>query len=374
MPVVAPAGGEGSGRAGAGTIGSPASARQAVAVAARAAPEAVPRVAIVSDGLELPGAAVLAGTELPTEAMPWERVEITDPAAFLSDPPVLLNRIAVVEAGEVPATQAAAAASAGAALVVLADPDERPLTAIPAGRVSVPVVGVGAAAAEALLDADPGAPLEVTPEPAAPAATADAEAIAPAEGAVAPASSAGPTLDGLGKPTFVAPGAAVAPVPAGASAILGGTAIAAARVAANIATGDGPAGEGAEATEPPEPGPAPDPVPVGEPELIREDGEVTGVRFTLGGFERGDPFGDGTLVRAASRLDLELVAPEGDVLRRLTPPGGARGLLPGVYEYMLPEDTREELAPVRTAFRATARTPRRDDRVRRLSHFFRLRE
>jgi hypothetical protein len=239
--------------------------------------------------------------------------------------------------------------------------------------VSVPVVGVGAAAAEALLAADPTAPLEVTPEPAAPAAPAGPEDIAPPEGAVAPASSAGPTLEGLGKPTFVAPGAAAAPVPGGGGAIVGGTAIAAARVAANLATGDGPEGDGAEAVDPPEPGPPPDPVPLEEPELTREDGEVTGVRFTLGAFERGDPFGDGTLVRAAARLDLELVDPEGEVLRRLTPAGGARGLLPGVYEYMLPEDEREELAPARTAFRATARTPRRDDRVRRLSRFFRLR-
>jgi hypothetical protein len=361
MPVVAPAGGEGSGRAGAGTVGSPAAAPDAVAVAARAAPEAIARLTLTAGDTEIEGAAVLAGTELP-DRLPAQIVAIPDPGAFLRDPPALRGKAAVVEAAMLPAAQAEAAATAGASLVILAGHGERTLTAIPAGRVSVPVVGVTGAAAEALLAAGPGEVRLGAPEPGSEE---------PRTG-LAPASSRGPTLDGLGKPTFAAPGAATLPVPGG-SATLGGAAVAAARVAANLALGGGAEAAGATALDPPDPGPEPEPVPLGALELTESRGTVTGVRFAVGAFERGDPFGDGSLVRAAARLDLVLLDAAGKPIRRLTPPGGARGLLPGKYAYTLPKATREALGGGRFAFRATARTPRRDDTIRRRSGAFSLR-
>ena len=364
MPVVAPSGAEGAGRAGAGTVGSPAAAPDAVAVAATAAPDALPRVTLTAGDLEIPGAALLAGTELRRTALRAERVAIDDTKEFLRDPPALRGDAAIVAAGEVPAAQAAAAAAAGAAVVVIAAPGERPLTAIGAGRVSVPVVGVTGGAAEALLEAR--------------AATVRFGAVAPGSAGepgeeLAPAASRGPTLDGLGKPTFAAPGAALVPVPGGESAVVGGGAVAAALVAANLALGRGGESGGVRALDPPDPGPAPEAVPVGELTLTRAGGKVTGVRFALGAFDRGDPFGEGTLVRAADRLDLELVDGDGKAVRRLTPPGGARGLLPGEYAYTLPQATRQALAAGRDTFRATAGSPRREAPSRRSSPAFPIR-
>ena len=64
---------------------------------------------------------------------------------------------------------------------------------------------------------------------------------------------------------------------------------------------------------------------------------MTGVRFTLGAFERGDPLGAGTAVTLTERVALALVrAGSNRVVRRLTPPGGARELLPAEYAYELP--------------------------------------
>jgi hypothetical protein len=45
-------------------------------------------------------------------------------------------------------------------------------------------------------------------------------------------------------------------------------------------------------------------------------------------------------------------------VRRLTPPGGARELLPAEYAYTLPAGTLRALDRGRYAFRATARSPR----------------
>jgi hypothetical protein len=104
---------------------------------------------------------------------------------------------------------------------------------------------------------------------------------------------------------------------------------------------------------------APQPPPLGELTLDRRGGRVRGVRFTLGAFERGDPLTGGTRVTLTERLALTLIdADDGRVVRRLTPPRGARELLPAEYAYTLPAGTLRELGSGRYAFRAVARSPR----------------
>ena len=103
----------------------------------------------------------------------------------------------------------------------------------------------------------------------------------------------------------------------------------------------------------------PQPPPLGALALERENGRTSGVRFSLGAFERGDPLGAGTRVQLTERLSLTLVEADGDrVVRRLTPPGGARELLPAEYSYTLPAGTLRSLDEGRYAFRAVARSPR----------------
>ncbi len=89
-----------------------------------------------------------------------------------------------------------------------------------------------------------------------------------------------------------------------------------------------------------------------------DDRRVTGVRFALGAFDRGDPLTTGTRIALTERLALTLTTTQGRVVRRLTPPGGARELLPGEYAYTLPADTLEALEETRYAFRAVAGSPR----------------
>ncbi|HTE63815.1 MAG TPA: S8 family serine peptidase, partial [Solirubrobacteraceae bacterium] len=106
------------------------------------------------------------------------------------------------------------------------------------------------------------------------------------------------------------------------------------------------------ATEPPQP------PPLGPLTVERKGGRVHGVRFSLGAFERGDPLAGGTRVRLTERLSLTLVDDDGGrVVRRLTPPRGARELLPAEYAYTLPAGALRALAPGRYAFRAVARSP-----------------
>jgi hypothetical protein len=103
----------------------------------------------------------------------------------------------------------------------------------------------------------------------------------------------------------------------------------------------------------------PEPPPLGPLALQRDGGRVTGVRFPLGAFERGDPLQGGTRIELTERLSLTLVRAGGDkVVRRLTPPGGARELLPAEYAYTLPRNTLKDLRKGRYAFRAVARSPR----------------
>jgi hypothetical protein len=105
--------------------------------------------------------------------------------------------------------------------------------------------------------------------------------------------------------------------------------------------------------------PRPRRVPVGRPQLEREKDEVTGVRFTVGAFERGDPVaGTGTEVAPAERLELTLESGADRVVRRLTPPGGEQGLLPGEYRYTLPRGVLADIEAGRYRFVVRARGPR----------------
>jgi hypothetical protein len=108
------------------------------------------------------------------------------------------------------------------------------------------------------------------------------------------------------------------------------------------------------------PGSDPAPLAVGALRLVRRDGEVTGVRFALGAFDRGEPLGRGTAFQAVERLELELVRPDGTLVRRLTPPGGARQLLPAEYAYTLDRRTRRSLDAGRLRFEVRSRAPRQD--------------
>ena len=111
-------------------------------------------------------------------------------------------------------------------------------------------------------------------------------------------------------------------------------------------------------------------MPLGPLRLTRSGDRVVGVRFPLGAFERGDPLAGGSTIQPASRLELELVDAAGAVRQTLTPPDGARDLLPAEYAYRLTESALKDLAPGEYRFRATARAPRRDQpRVRRSPAF-----
>jgi hypothetical protein len=101
----------------------------------------------------------------------------------------------------------------------------------------------------------------------------------------------------------------------------------------------------------------PAPVPLG-PLRPTAAGGADGVRFTLGAFERGDPVGRGSAVRVAERLVLELLTARGGVEETLTPPGGARELMPGEYAYTLSRATLRRLPRGRYRFRARAWAPR----------------
>jgi hypothetical protein len=103
--------------------------------------------------------------------------------------------------------------------------------------------------------------------------------------------------------------------------------------------------------------------------LTRERGRVTGVSFALGAFERGDPLAGGTSLQLAESLVLELLR-DGRVVRRLTPPGGARELMPAEYAYTLDAESLRALEPARHRFRAAARAPGQRDLTVALSPSF----
>ena len=333
--VVAAAGHEGPGEGAFGTVGSPGAAPGAVTVGALAASGPPARLELKVGGLRMRGAALLGGT-------PFGEPLRSGPGA---------GEVAIVEAGEQPSATVSLAAAAGAAAVVLAEPrPERPLTAMPAGMAGVPVIGVTGAAARALLGLPPG--LEVT-------TTAYESTPAGDPGRVAAAgSSAGPTYAGVAKPDWLAQGTAAG---------VAGAGVAAARVAVALARRPGAEPAGAVRPERRAGARRPGRVPVGRPALEREKGDVTAVRFTVGAFERGDPVaGTGTMVAPAERLELTLESEAERVVRRLTPPGGEQGLLPGEYRYTLPAGVLEDLEAGRYRFVVRARGPqqRRDTVVR----------
>ncbi len=325
--VVAAAGHEGPGDGPFGTIGSPGAAARAVTVGALAAPGPAARLELQVGGLRMRGAALLGGT-------PFGQPLRSGAAA---------GQVAVVEAGEHPPAAAARAAAAGAAADVLAEArPERPLTAMPAGLVGVPVIGVTGASARALLALPAG--LEVR--------TSGYASSPPGEPgqAAAPASSTGPTFAGAAKPDWLAPGTAAG---------VAGAGVAAARVAAALARKPDAKPPGAIRPKRGRRPPRPRRVPVGEPAVEREDDRVTGARFTVGAFERGDPVGGRrTAVAPAERLELTLEAAGGQVVRRLTPPGGEQGLLPGEYRYTLPRGVLADLDAGTYRFVVRARGPR----------------
>ena len=356
--VVAPAGNEGPARPPNGVVGSPGAARSALAAGATEAGAGPARVDVTIGERKLQRAAVLGG-EPPKGAPLAGPIDGADAEKLLASGPRLTGHVALVHAGANPVAQATAAAEAGARAVLLAEPRKRVLPLMPAGRVPAPVIGLTGDAANAALDAKPGAAVKF-----------GRVGLEPARKATGPAhfSSRGPAFSGTPKPDLVAPGAAIAPLPGGGAALVAGTAVAAARVAVQAArlARQRPAETAAglrEALVPPSSpeasgaAPAP-PVPLGPLRLTHRDGKVSGVRFTLGAFDRGDPLAGGTSLQPASRLELALVDADGAVRRRLTPPGGARDLLPAEYAYTLPLKAVAELGAGTYRFRATARAPR----------------
>ena len=351
--VVAPAGHEGRAAGAYGTIGSPGAA--AVAAAPLSPPAAVARTTLQVGEVTVAGAVVLGGTP-PDGALRTARPVAANSteALLVANSPPLDDRLAIVEAGDNPPARVAAAAGAGAAAVLLAEPREgRPLPALPAGRVGVPVLGVTGEAAAAVLAVQDGAQAEAiglaTPRP--PFTTGGASRYV----------SEGPAYDGAAKPDLTRPGSIVAD-----GVLVTGAAVAAARVAVEAARLRAPDAAAAREqlvpppdAEPPAPPPAPQ-VPV-EGISLTTAGGVTGIQFTLGRFERGDPTaGDpGTEVVPAAELELTLVREGGKApVERLTPPGGQPGVLPGAYAFTLPRRLVRGLERGRYAFRVWARAPR----------------
>lgn len=351
--VVAPAGHEGRAAGAYGTVGSPGAA--AIAAAPLSPPAAIARTTLQVGEITVAGAVVLGGTPPGAPLRTARPVAANSTEALLvANSPPLDDRLAIVEAGDNPPARVAAAAGAGAAAVLLAEPREgRPLPALPAGRVGVPVLGVTGEAAAAVLAADDGTHAEAiglaTPRP--PFATGGPSRYA----------SEGPAYDGAAKPDLTRPGSIVAD-----GVLVTGAAVAAARVAVEAARLGAPDAAAARArlvpppdTEPPAAPPAPE-VPVEGLSVTTSEG-ATGVQFTVGRFERGDPTeGDpGTEVVPAAGLELTLVR-EGEQapVERLTPPGGLPGVLPGAYAFTLPRGLVRGLEPGRYAFRVAAHAPR----------------
>jgi hypothetical protein len=222
--IVAPAGNEGAAAAGSGTIGSPASARDSLAVGALTGKEPQPRTALSLGGEEIADAAVLGGDPPPSGKTAGPVIG-TDTATLGKALTRIRGKVVIVKAGANPASQAAAAAAIGPSAVVVAAPGERPLPAMAAGRSAVPVVGVTGAAAKQLLNAKPGTDISFGDTKRGP--TSDAPSIA----RISPNTSQGPTAGGFPKPDLAADGSALTVGVGGTAVVVGGSAVAAARVA-----------------------------------------------------------------------------------------------------------------------------------------------
>jgi hypothetical protein len=111
---------------------------------------------------------------------------------------------------------------------------------------------------------------------------------------------------------------------------------------------------------------APPTPPLGTPRVIMRGGKPDGVRFTAGSIQRGDK---GTSVVPVGNLILTLSGP---TERELTPPGGARDLLPGEYAYTLTDEIKSQLAKGRYGFVLRARGTAGGTTVVRRSRSFRV--
>jgi hypothetical protein len=222
--VVAPVGNEGAAAPGSGTIGSPASAPEALAVGALSGPEPAPRVTLELGGTRIAEAAVLGG-DPPKDGATAGPVAGADAAVIGRRQTRIRDKVVIVKAGANPAAQAAAAAAVGARAVIVADPREQPLPAMAAGRAAVPVVGVTGDAAAELLKAKPGTEVAFGDTERAP--TTDATGAV----RISPNTSQGPSAGGRPKPDLAAPATAVVAGAGGQAVVAGGSAIAAARVA-----------------------------------------------------------------------------------------------------------------------------------------------
>jgi hypothetical protein len=491
--VVAPAGNEGPRVGRVGTIGSPAAAPGTLAVAALEGGGA-PALPSVRFGLATEEGRMTADAALIGGATDAARAEVTGLTGPSQENPKATGRAlgatpleyfgveaeprarghAVVvpasegdEPGPALATRASAAAEAGAAMLVVCEPDlARPLPALPNGAAGIPVIGLRGDDARRALD--------LTTEDGGLAFVSDPSHTT-ADGKLAPgrSSSQGPTYALAPKPDLAAPGTARV-----REEFVAGTSVAAARVAAaaaklradepaadppevaarltSTATARGPllaagagepdptaaavvpvviepgivglprqdagepfsaratvtvrnsGGEDASLTPTAElPGarvslsparlevPAgetreleitatatgegrppghltgelsagagrailalpvgpPPPAPLDALSVSERDGKPTGVRFTAGAVRRAE---GGLEVQPLGDLTLEIVDADGEVVRGLTPPGGARNLLPGEYAYTLTKDARAAIAEGSHRFRATAHGP-----------------
>jgi hypothetical protein len=504
--VVAPAGNEGPRVGRVGTIGSPAAAPDALAVGALEG-GGTPALPSVRFGLATEEGRMTADAALLGGAAEAARAEVTglggpsqeDPKATgralgvapleyfgVEAEPRARGRAVVVPAsvGDEPtpalATRAAAAAEAGAAMLVVCEPDlDQPIPALPDGAAGIPVIG--------LRGPDGERALELTREDGGLAFVSNPRH-GSADGELVPgrSSSQGPTYALAPKPDLAAPGTARV-----GEEFLAGTSVAAARVAAaaaevrraepgaepaevaarltGTATARGPllaAGAGepdpeaaADAAAVVEPGivglprqeagepftaeatvtvrnagsddatiaptaelpgtrvtlspervevpagetreveisaavtgdgrppgyltgelragegratlalpigPAP-PAPLDDLRVTERDGKTTGVRFTAGAVRRAE---GGIEVQPLGDLTLEILDADGEVVRGLTPQGGAQNLLPGEYAYTLTKDAREAIAEGSHRFRATAHGPGGGPAVVRTSEEF----
>ena len=341
--VVAAAGENGPGP---GTVASPAASRGAIAVGALSTPAALARTTLRVGDLTVTGAALLAGTPFTGTLTTARPPAANTTAALLVADEDLTGRLAVVEAGVNPTARVAAAAGAGAAAVLLADPRAgHVVPAMPAGRVDVPVLGVTGEAAQAVLDLDPGAKAGTggLRAPKSPFTS----------GAPSRFTATGPSYDGTVKPDLLRPGSEVT-----GPGLISGSAVAAARVAADASRGTEVATSTDTEARPPLAAPT---VEIGGLVAAGAGGTVS-VSFTLGRFDRGDPAGGRpATVVPAGRLELTLTkAGREDVVERLTPPGGERGVLPGAYAFTLPKDLRRGLDPGEYVFRVKASAPRQE--------------
>jgi hypothetical protein len=100
--------------------------------------------------------------------------------------------------------------------------------------------------------------------------------------------------------------------------------------------------------------------------VITRNGQPDGVRFTAGSLDRA---GGGTSVIPVGNLVLTLTGPG---RRELTPPGGARDLLPGEYAYTLTDEIKSSLPAGTYRFVARARGSAGGRPVARRSSAFRV--